>query len=250
MKRVLSVLLLLSLLALPALADPLPLLEDYTAEIAQPYDENDPSAGTFIYRCRYPHADDSSAGGSEINAFYEYLMNDTLDNYIPLLQDAYEGYDSSMVVTYTVTCNNDEYFSVLIRTDRDNPDLRLTTWEGHVFSRTKGSPGQTYTLPKVLGILSANENDEWLQNRQTEKANSVIREMVWDMIQDNPEGLDYGDVTEESLDYVFFPEENFYLDENGDPVFYLQPGDIFSEVPEGTGLFTFPIALEDILDEL
>ena len=182
MKRVLSVLLLLSLLALPALADPLPLLEDYTAEIAQPYDENDPSAGTFIYRCSYPHADDSSAGGSEINAFYEYLMNDTLDNYIPLLQDAYEGYDSSMVVTYTVTCNNDEYFSVLIRTDRDNPDLRLITWEGHVFSRTKGSPGQTYTLPKVLGILSANENDEWLQNRQTEKANSVIREMVWDMI--------------------------------------------------------------------
>ena len=250
MKRVLSVLLLLSLLALPALADPLPLLEDYTAEIAQPYDENDPSAGTFIYRCSYPHADDSSAGGSEINAFYEYLMNDTLDNYIPLLQDAYEGYDSSMVVTYTVTCNNDEYFSVLIRTERDNPDLRLTTWEGHVFSRTKGSPGQTYTLPKVLGILSANENDEWLQNRQTEKANSVIREMVWDMIQDNPEGLDYGDVTEESLDYVFFPEENFYLDENGDPVFYLQPGDFFAEVPEGTGLFTFPIALEDILDEL
>ena len=250
MKRVLSVLLLLSLLALPALADPLPLLEDYTAEIAQPYDENDPSAGTFIYRCSYPHADDSSAGGSEINAFYEYLMNDTLDNYIPLLQDAYEGYDSSMVVTYTVTCNNDEYFSVLIRTDRDNPDLRLTTWEGHVFSRTKGSPGQTYTLPKVLGILSANENDEWLQNRQTEKANSVIREMVWDMIQDNPEGLDYGDVTEESLDYVFFPEENFYLDENGDPVFYLQPVDFFAEVPEGTGLFTFPIALEDILDEL
>ena len=250
MKRVLSVLLLLSLLALPALADPLPLLEDYTAEIAQPYDENDPSAGTFIYRCSYPHADDSSAGGSEINAFYEYLMNDTLDNYIPLLQDAYEGYDSSMVVTYTVTCNNDEYFSVLIRTDRDNPDLRLTTWEGHVFSRTKGSPGQTYTLPKVLGILSANENDEWLQNRQTEKANSVIREMVWDMIQDNPEGLDYGDVTEESLDYVFFPEENFYLDENGDPVFYLQPGYFFAEVPEGTGLFTFPIALEDILDEL
>ena len=41
-----------------------------------------------------------------------------------------------------------------------------------------------------------------------------------------------------------------YLDENGDPVFYLQPGDFFAEVPEGTGLFTFPIALEDILDEL
>ena len=251
MKRVLSVLLLLSLLALPALADPLPLLEGYTAEIAQPYDENDPSAGTFIYRCSYPHADDSSAGGSEINAFYEYLMNDTLDNYIPLLQDAYEGYDSSMVVTYTVTCNNDEYFSVLIRTDRDNPDLRLTTWEGHVFSRTKGSPGQTYTLPKVLGILSANENDEWLQNRQTNKADSLIREMVWDLIGDDEAGIGFpDDLTEEKLSSIFFPEEDFYLDGDGEPVFYLQPADVFDDVPEGTELITFHIPLEDILDEL
>ena len=250
MKRIFGMLLVLSLLAFPVLAAPLPLLEDYTAEISHPYDEGDPSAGTFVYSCRYPHADDAAEGGSEINAFYEYLMNDTLDNYVPLLQDAYEGYDSSMTVSYTVTCNTDDYFSVLVRTERNNPDLRLTTWEGHVFSRKNGSPGQTYTLPKVLGILAADENDEWLQNRQTEKANNIIREMVWNMIQDNPEGLDYGDITEEILAYIFFPEENFYLDENGNPVFYLQPGDLFSEVPEGTGLFTFPIALDDILDEL
>ena len=32
------------------------------------------------------------------------------------------------------------------------------------------------------------------------------------------------DLTEEDLAYGFFPEEDFYLDENGDPVFYLQPG--------------------------
>ena len=70
------------------------------------------------------------------------------------------------------------------------------------------------------------------------------------MIQDNPDGLDYGDLTEETLSYIFFPEENFYLDEDGNPVFYLQPADVFADVPEGTDLFTFPIDLEDILDEL
>ena len=250
MKRILAFFLILFLAAVSALAEPLPLLEDYAEDLVIPYDEADPSFGTFSYSYRYPHPDEKAEGGPEINTFYTDLIEYDLGFTVPIIQEAFEGFDSSTVITYTVTCNNDEYFSVLIRTDRDNPDLRLTTWEGHVFSRTKGSPGQTYTLPKVLGILSANENDEWLQNRQTEKANSVIREMVWDMIQDNPEGLDYGDVTEESLDYVFFPEENFYLDENGDPVFYLQPGDFFAEVPEGTGLFTFPIALEDILDEL
>lgn len=250
MRHLISLLLTLMLFALPALADPLPLLEDYSAEISEPYDENDPSAGTFVYSCRYPHADETAEGGAEINAFYEYLMSDTLDNYVPILQDAYEGYDASMVVTYTVTCNNDDYFSVLVRTDRDNPDLTVTTWEGHVFSRKEGSPGQTYTLPKVLGILSATENEEWLQNRQTEKADRVIREMVWQMIEDNESGLDYGDLTQETLSYIFFPEEQFYLDENGDPVFYLQPGDVLEEVPDGTELYIFPISLEDILDEI
>ena len=74
--------------------------------------------------------------------------------------------------------------------------------------------------------------------------------MVWNMIEENDAGIDYGGLTEDYLEGIFFPEEDFYLDENGDPVFYLQPGDVYEEVPEGTDLLTFPIALEDILDEL
>ena len=250
MKRFLSILLILVLSALPALADPLPLLEDYAEDIVMPYDESDPSAGVFSYSYRYPHVDEEAEGGMEINVFFTDLLDYELGFTMPMIQDAFEGFDSSTKITYTVTCNNDDYFSVLIRKEESNPDLSRISWNAHVFSRKYGSPGVTYTLPKVLGILSANESEEWLQNRQTEKANSLIREMVWDMIQDNPDGLDYGDLDEETLSYIFFPEENFYLDENGDPVFYLQPADVFAEVPEGTDLFTFPIALEDILDEL
>ena len=108
----------------------------------------------------------------------------------------------------------------------------------------------TYTLPKVLGILSADESEEWLQNRQTEKADKLIREMVWNMIEENEAGIDYAGLTEDYLAGIFFPEENFYLDENGDPVFYLQPEDVYEEVPDNAELLIFPISLEDILDEL
>lgn len=250
MKRFLSILLILVLSALPVLADPLPLLEDYAEDIVIPYDESDPSAGIFSYSYRYPHVDEEADGGMEINVFFSELLDYELGFTMPMIQDAFEGFDSSTVITYTVTCNNDDYFSVLIRKEEVNPDISRTSWNACVFSRKNGSPGVTYTLPKVLGILSSNESEEWLQNRQTEKTNSLIREMVWDMIENNPDGLDYGDLTEETLSYIFFPEENFYLDDNGDPVFYLQPADVFAEVPEGTDLFIFPIALEDILDEL
>ena len=102
----------------------------------------------------------------------------------------------------------------------------------------------------LLGILAPDENDEWLQEYQTEKVEKLVREMVWNMIEENEDDIDYNDLTEEDLEALFFPSEDFYLDENGNPVFYLQPYNILDEVPEGTDLFTFPIALEDIQDEL
>lgn len=250
MKRVLPFLLAFILFAVPAFADPLLLLDDYAAEISEPYDESDPSAGTFVYICRYPHVDEGAEGGMEINAFYMEQMDYELGFTVPMIQDAFEGYDSSTVISYTVTCNNDDYFSVLVRKDEVNPDRTRTSWSGHVFSRKNGKAGYTFTLPMLLGILESTENEEWIQDYQTEKADSLIREMVWEMVEENSAGVDYGDLTEESLVNVFFPEENFYLDENGDPVFYIQPCDVFDEVPEGAELLIFPISLEDIEDEL
>ena len=248
MKRFLSVFLVLVLFACAASADPLPLLEDYAEDISEPYDPEDPSYGVFTFSCRYPHADENAPGGVGINSFYEYLLSDTVSNYVPMLQEAFEGYDSSMNITYTVTCNNDECFSVLIRTEKDNPDQSMVFWEGHVFLRNDPNPGYTSTLPQLLGTLRPDENDTWLQDRQTAKADALVREMVWEMIDDNENGVEYySDLTEESLDLILFPEEDFYLDENGDPVFFIQPG---AAAPSECGLLTFPIPLEDILDEM
>ena len=248
MKRFLLILLALSLLSAASLADPLPLLDDYAGDIDEPYDENDPSWGTFRYSYRYPHVDEEAEGSIGINAFYRELIDYDLGFTVPIIQDAYEGYDSSTVITYTVTCNNDSCFSVLVRKEETNPDVTRTVWTGNVFLRDDPNPGFTSTLPHLLGTLSAGENDTWLQDRQTARADALIREMVWDMIRENDGGVEYNPgLTEELLSQVFFPEEDFYLDENGDPVFFLQPG---SCAPAEFGLLTFPIALEDILDEM
>ena len=250
MKRFLSIFMIFILSVLPALADPLPLLDDYAEDIVIPYDESDPSAGVFSYSYSYPHVDENAEGGMGVYVFFSELLDYENEFIIPMIQDAYEGSDTSTVVTYTITCNNDDYFSVLIRTEKNIPDHSQVTWKGHVFSRTNGMNGATYSLPMVLGILSPDENDEWLQEYQTEKVETLVRQMVWSMIEENADSVDYSGISEETLAASFFPSEDFYLDDNGDPVFYLQPYDILDEVPEGTDLFTFPITLEDILDEL
>ena len=250
MKRLLPFLLILSLLAFPAFADPLVLTEDLAEDIVEPYDEEDPSMGTFRYSYRYPQVDEEGEAGAGINQFYSDLVYE-LDFYIQIAQDSFEGSDSTTAITYEVTCNTDDYFSVLIRKEEDNPDSRRTTWTGNVFLRQGGNDGLTSTLPQYLGILNASETDEWLQNRQTNKTDSLIREMVWDLIGDDEAGIGFpDDLTEEKLSSIFFPEEDFYLDGDGEPVFYLQPADVFDDVPEGTELITFHIPLEDILDEL
>ena len=249
MKRIACVLLILVLFILPALADPLPLLEDYAVDISEPYDENDPSAGTFVFSCRYPHADETAEGAAGINAFYEYDLDDTVLNMVPMLQDAFEGTDYSMTTTYEGTCNNDDYFSVLIRTEKKWADHLRTGWKGQVFSRKQGM-GATCTLPTLLGILAPDENEEWIQDYKNKEAETLVRKMVWEMIEDYDGEYDLSELTEEYLEALFFPAEDFYLDENGDPVFYLQPEDVLPELPENVQLITFPISLEDLLDEL
>ena len=55
------------------------------------------------------------------------------------------------------------------------------------------------------------------------------------------------DYTEEYLAEDLNPEEDYYLDEDGEPVFYINPG---IAAPQECGLLTFPLTLEEIDDEL
>ena len=244
MKKIPALLLVLILLTASAAADPLPQKEDLSGSYSVPCDENDPSAGTFIYSYTYPQVDEEAEGGAAINAFFAN-MADYLETFtIPLFM----GEDSATAITFTVTCNNDDYLSVLVKEEKVTPEKTRVRWEGYVFSRKHPDPSSKYTLPKLLGILNAQENEEWVQEHQNEKANETVRGLIWDMIQDNEQEIPfYSDYTEEYLAEDLNPEEDYYLDEDGEPVFYINPG---IAAPEESGLLTFPLTLEEIDDEL
>ena len=123
MKRFLSFLLILVLAAAPALADPLVLLEDLSEEVSEPYNPDDPSDGVFTYSVRYPRVEQVDEGSTGVNMFYSELFDNETGFTMPMIREAFEGFDSSTVITYTVTCNNDDYFSVLI----DRKSTRLNS---------------------------------------------------------------------------------------------------------------------------
>ena len=244
MKKLFSLLLVLMLLMSSALADPLALLEDLSGSVSEPCNGNDLSAGTFVFSYRYPRVSDEGEDGAAINAFFRTKAEYLEDFTIPM----YRGENTSTEWTYTVTCNNDDYFSVLLKREKTTEDGTALKWEACVFSRKNPDPGSSYTLPKLLNILAADENEEWIREHQNEKANEAVRGLVWDMMEENEAGIGYyPDYLEEYLLEDFNPEEDYYLDENGEPVFYLNPG---VAAPAEFGLLTFPITLEEIDDEL
>lgn len=250
MKKLISLTMALALGISAAVADSLPLAEDLRGEVILPYEEGNAEGGSFTYSYTYPAVSPEHPDAAIVNTFFEYEISDTINFRAPMDAEnwAHTGENVHKSVSYEVTCNNDDYFSVLVRVTETTPEDTFETFAGNTFSRTEQRPGYTTTLPQILGILSSYESDTWLQERQTAKADAYVRAMIWEHIEENPDGLPfYDDLAEEDLEYIFYPEEDFYLDENGNPVFFLQPGDA---APTEAGLMTFPLTLEDILDEM
>ena len=252
MRKFLPALLIILIVILSAgavLADPLELDSDLADTLTVLNDPDDPSAGSYTYTYRYPHVSENEPDAGKINPFYEDQIS-TLETNIHFMAGGYidSGENVTVDVSYEITCNNDRFFSVLIRKDSVIGGFVRTVWTGHTFSRQDGLSDATFDLPRMLGILNAGEQDEYQLARQTEKASRIVREFIMDQIAENRGGLPYyEDFTEEDLLDVFYPEDDFYLDADGNPVFYLEPG---IAADESAGYLFFPVRLEDILDEL
>ena len=236
------------LAGISGLADPLQQDADWTGSVFIPYDQNQPGSG-YTWSWQLPHMNESDERAHLVNAFYEYFLSDTLNNAVPLMAEslAETGIPVQVALSYQRTCNNEQFISFLFSSVETADGQTSVIYEGHTFSLEEGMPGSTLSLPHLMGFLNSQQStDSWLENRQTEKANQLVRSLVYARIAENKELIPNDDFSEETLEYCFFPELDFYLDENGDPVFFLQPGTV---APEEAGRLDFPISLSELMDE-
>ena len=240
MKRFLALLLVL-LLPAAALADPLLMAEDLAGTVTEPY---------YEYSYRYPRVDACDPRGQIVNNFFNSEVNIALDENIPSTADYYAAIGQSAFVTidYEITYSGDDYFSVRIRREEETEeDGVFETLKGYTFPLVDGYPGQTFNISQILGMQKAGENDDMLENRYAEQINNAVCKLVWKQIEENPAGIPFYDgLTMEDLDYVLKPDDHFWLDETGNPVFYVDPG-VIADISAGT--ITFSVSFEDIDDE-
>ena len=248
-RRFLPLLLALLLITGAAAQCPLEMSAPLQGEYVWP-EGSDAADALYVYRCTYPQIAGESEVAMHINNTYLYQMEDALGFEVPMLASGMQEGDmpKQVEISYETTCASERYLSFSISKEVRVGDDVTQVIAGHVFALTGEAAGRIVSLPVFLGILKAEETDDWLINRQTSKADKLVRELVWDEIVSADEtALYYDDLTFEELEASFYPEEDFYLSPEGDPCFYFQPGAI---APEEMGVITFVIPLWVLQDEL
>ncbi|MBR6029006.1 MAG: hypothetical protein IKP40_07940 [Clostridia bacterium] len=244
--RLIAALLLTLSLCSCVFADPLVQTEDLSGTLCWPADA-DPADAVYVYTYRYPQVLGEEEAVLAINAHFAYEITDAEIYRVPMFGEMVpEGEREETDVSYTITCSSDTYFSVLITTADRYQGETFTILSAQVFSRNTDKAGSIITLPYLLGILEGTEADAWMLQRQKEKADACVRDLVLERMEATP-GQWLDGVDSEYLSAIFYPEEDFYLDASGDPVFFVQPGMI---APEEEGPQLFPIPLEELLDEI
>jgi len=252
MFRLLILLLIAALLPLGSVAEaPVSFADDLTAVYTWP--EGAPeSEASYVYRCTYPQLAGDEAIAQTINNIYQYEVSYALDFDCPMNGSSHDPAEGQMQVdvTYEVTHLSSDHLSIRIDKEVTIGESCVRVVTAHIFPLTGERAGTVISLPYLLGVIKQGETDEWLIDRQTAKVDACARDMVWFLVEramKQENSPIYPDMTLEEFEWGFYPEEDFFLDEEGNFVFFVQEGVI---APAEAGQFFFPVTLDELLDEL
>jgi len=252
MFRLLILLLALTLLPACGMAEaPLTFADDLTGVYTWPEDSEEADA-SYVYRYAYPQVAGDSELALTINEVFRYEADDAVGFECPMNGSSHDAALGQMVVniSYDVVHLSEEFLSVRVDKQVSVGGTVSSVVKGYSFMLTGVEAGTVTSLPYLLGVIAPEETDEWYLDRQTAKADACAREMVWVLIEKDmkAEGSPiYEDLTYEEFEWGFYPEEDFFLDQEGSFVFFIQEGMI---APAEAGQFFYTITLDDMLDEI
>ncbi len=247
MKRLLLCALALCLCIAPSLAETMAEGEPLAGALYYPQGSGATNAG-YVLSYRYPQFIGDEPATADINAYFAALAADTAAAGIAAAEDVGElppqGSPSFYTaLEYRVTLADDDYVSVLLTSSQFLGNSETVRWSAEVFARNGIYAGQGITLTQAMGL----EQAEGELAEQTSFAAALIYELVWRIITQEQAMLTrayFPDVTEQALRDAFDPEHDFYLDADGNLVFFIQSGALATELE---GILTYPFALAELL---
>ena len=144
-------------------------------------------------------------------------------------------------VDYEVTSGEGRYLSVMLRGTSEGGMGLMETIHADTFALDGIYAGKRITLSQLLGV----------EQTDAEKVLSqTVCSLIWQIVErdiHNAEG-DYPEgVSEQDIEAVIAPQNDFYLDQDGNVVFYIQSGELAGEI---AGILTFPFSTAELMDAL
>lgn len=214
----------------PSPAERLPLADALTGEHVWP---SDGVTESCTLRYRYPQFDAWTDADKAINQYYQAMAQD--------MQNLAEPVDAS--IDYEVTHDSSRYVSVVLNSTTLGGGGENVSLSADTFARDGLYAGQPVSLSQVLGL---EEEGGELSDGQS-VAEQLAYELVWQIVERDSQNAD-GDyldgLSKEQLTGAFSPESDFYLDADGNVVFFIQAGEIAGEI---AGVLHFPFNPAELL---
>ena len=246
LRRIACLLAALCRCAAPAVAAPAVEAPPLTGETCYPAGSDSQSAA-FVFSYAYPQFAADNQADTQINAWYAALAADAAgagDAEAASLGALPEVGTPAWYtrLDYRITQNSDDYLSVLMLASRFLGNTEAESWTANVFARSGVYQGQPVSLSQAMGLEQADGAAQ-----QANVAAELAYGLIWQIIEGEramQTRAYYPDATEADLRRTLNPESDFYLDADGNIVFFIQAGELASEVE---GLLTFPFSKAELL---
>lgn len=184
-------------------------------------------------RYAYPQFEAWLEADRAINAYYQAMAQDMARLDQPVAAD----------IAFEVQHNSKRYVSVVRTSSTAGGSGESVSLSADTFARDGLYAGQPVSLSQVLGLEQ--EGDELDDGASV--AERLAYELVWQIVERDSQNADGGyldGLTPRELQSAFSPESDFYLDADGNVVFFIQAGEIAGEI---AGVLTFPFAPAELL---
>jgi hypothetical protein len=202
---------------------------------------------SFMFRYRLPQfaADQPQAGA--INGYFASYAADIVETIIPATLGALDelpapGEPAYYVdMDYRIPSATEDQLSVLLISQQFLGNTLVEQWVSVVFALDGIYAGQPISLSQAMGL------EEGGSSQTGDVASELVYGLVWQIIQYDIGSMKtayFPDLTEEEFRMAFSPQDDFYFDEDGNFVFFIQSGIIAGEVE---GVLTYPFSTAELL---
>ena len=205
--------------------------QEKRAGLADPLEGQMSDGGTVAFSL--PQLTEQSPQAEKINSYYRNMA-------AALKADADLQDGENRQISFSQTYEDGQYLCFLLTETTLGGNVESEQISADVFSLDGLYAGERITLSQYLGLEQADESSP-------SPAADMAYRLVWQIVEQqaqNPDS-DYLDgLTDESLRDAFNPETDFYLDQDGNVVFFIQPGLIAGEI---AGVLQYPFASAELL---